>query len=75
MQGDERCVQLLPALLRYVRAQRALHQDHQVAEHRSEGLPPANVERIEESFFREQRVACQTGLAAAIVDRALLREK
>ena len=40
-----------------------------------EGFPAADVERIEEGLFREQRVARQPGLAAAVVDRALLGDQ
>ena len=58
-----------------MRTQLTLGDEQKVAEHGGEAFPAAYVERLQEGLFREERVAGQTGLAAAVVDGALLRDK
>src|SRR5207247_8277231 len=58
-----------------LRPQISACEDEQVAEDDREGFPPAHVQRREERLLGEERVARQAGLAADIVDGALLRDQ
>src|SRR6266540_1620663 len=73
--GEESLLEWSTLLDQGMRSKISLGDDQQVSKDGDEGFPAADVERLEERLFGEQRETRQAGLPAAVVDRALLGDE